>query len=101
MTRRENAMSPLERLFRLEVDFYRQLRTHAPALADTGDLHTSYAIQNGYEELLRSTGPVAALDVERLQNRLLLAADRRDILAASDSVQQLLGLTLQAARTRA
>jgi hypothetical protein len=46
-------MSPLEKLFRLEIDFHRRLRTLAPHEPDTGSVHTSYALQSGYEPLLR------------------------------------------------
>ena len=94
-------MSPLERLFRLEIEFYRQLRTQAPGLDYTGDLHTSYAMQSGYEQLLRTTGPVAAFDIERLKHHLFPAADPRDVLAAGNSLTQLLGLTLHNAISRA
>ena len=94
-------MTPLERLFRLEIDFHRRLRSHPCPPDDIGNLHTSYALQNGYEMLLRSTGPVAALDIERLKTRLRPVVDPRDILAASDSVSQLLGMSQRHVMTRA
>jgi hypothetical protein len=75
----------------LEIEFHRRLRT---AVAHTGDfrsLHTSYTLQSGYEPLLRSLGPVTARDIERLRDRLTLAGDPRDILAARDSLGQLPG----------
>ncbi|HKN71850.1 MAG TPA: hypothetical protein VJX30_12510 [Terriglobales bacterium] len=52
-----------------------------------------YALQSGYEQLIRSIGPVAAQDVETLRERLTLAGDARDVLAARDSVRQLLGIS--------
>ena len=85
-------MSPLERLFRLEIDFHRRLRTEAPGTADARALHTSYALQSGYEPLIRAAGATTAGDIEHLHDRLTLAGDARDVLAARDSLNQLLGL---------
>ena len=87
-------MSPLEQLFRLEVEFHRRLRTEAPGTGDAASLHTSFALQTGYEPLLRSIGPATLQDIETLRERLTLTADPRDILAARDSLKQLLGLRL-------
>jgi len=39
------AMPPLERLFRLEVEFHRRLRGEANEPPDSGGVHTSYALQ--------------------------------------------------------
>jgi hypothetical protein len=85
-------MPPLERLFRLEIEFHRRLRMQAPGTEDTRALHTSYALQSGYEPLIRAVGAVTAQDLDRLQARLVPAGDARDILAARDSLKQLLGL---------
>jgi hypothetical protein len=81
-------MAPLERLFALEIEFHRRLRTDAPGTADPSALHTSYALQYGYERLLRSLGGVTVQDVERLA----LSGDARDVLKARDSLARLLGL---------
>ncbi len=81
--------------------FARRLRIQACPPDDIGDLHTSYALQNGYDMILRSTGPVAARDIERLKNRFLLTADSREMLSARNSVKQLLGFTLHHSMTRA
>jgi hypothetical protein len=86
-------MTPLERLFRLEVEFHRRLRTQAPGTADARALHTSYALQAGYESLIRGAGGVSAQEVERLHASLALVGDPRDLLAARDSLKQLLGLS--------
>jgi hypothetical protein len=59
--------------------------------ADSGSLHTSYALQAGYEPLIWAAGRVTAHDVEMMKERLTLAGDTRDILAARDSMLQLLG----------
>jgi hypothetical protein len=86
-------MPPLEKLFRLEIEFHRRLRTQAPGTPDARALHTSYALQAGYEQLIRAAGTVTGQDIEQLQTRLTLAADTRDLLAARDSLKQLLGLS--------
>jgi hypothetical protein len=84
---------PLERLFLLEVEFHRRLRTHAPGTADAGSLHTSYALQSGYEALIRAVGTVTGHDIEQIRQRHALATDARDLLAARDSLKQLLGIS--------
>jgi hypothetical protein len=85
-------MTPLEQLFVLEIDFQCKLRTNAPGTTDPTALHTSYALQSGYEPLLRRIGRVTAQDIERLAERFMLAGDSRDVLAARDSLTRLLGL---------
>ena len=85
-------MSPLEQLFALEIEFHYKLRCEAPGTADPSALHTSYALQSGYESLLRQLGRVTVQDIDRLVNRLTLAGDTRDVLAARDSLTRLLGL---------
>ena len=84
-------MPPLEKLFRLEIEFHRRLRTQAPGTEDTRALHTSYALQSGYEPLIRAVGTVTVHDLDQLQARLALTGDARDLLAARDSLKQLLG----------
>ena len=86
-------MSPLERLFRLEIAFHFRLRMQALGTADAGSLHTSYALQSGYEPLIHTLGSVTAQDIDRLQARLTLAADPRDLLAARESLKRLLGIS--------
>jgi hypothetical protein len=85
-------VAPLEQLFTLEVEFQRRLRTQAPGTADAAWLHTSYALQMGYERLLQTVGRVASREVEVLRERFALSRDVRDVLAASDSMRQLLGI---------
>jgi hypothetical protein len=86
-------MPPLERLFLLEVEFHRKLRTQAPGTVDTRALHTSYALQSGYEPLIRSAGSIKAHDVELIRQRHAMAWDARDLLAARDSLKELLGIS--------
>jgi hypothetical protein len=85
-------MAPVERLFALEVEFHRRLRAEAPGSGDARALHTSYALQSGYERLIHQVGRVTVGDLETLVERFLLAADPRDVLAARDSIGRLLGL---------
>ncbi len=85
-------MTPLERLFRLEIEFHRRLRTEAPGTLDPRALHTSYALQSGYESLMRGTGASTIQDLERVHARLTMAGDARDVLAARDSLRDLLGI---------
>jgi hypothetical protein len=85
-------MSPLEQLFVLELEFHRKLRADAPGTADSTALHTSYALQSGYEPLLGQLGRVTHQEIERLVERFMLAGDARDVLAARDSLIGLLGL---------
>jgi hypothetical protein len=86
-------MSPLEKLFRLEIEFHRRLRTAAPGMIiEAGSLHTSFAIQTGYEQLIGETGFVTAREIEALRERFFFVCDQRDVMAASGSVSQLLGV---------
>ena len=85
-------MAPLETLFRLEIEFHHRLRTQAPGTGDAASVHASFALQSGCERLIRSLDPVAIRDVDRLRERLTLAGDTRDVLAARDSLHRLLGL---------
>jgi hypothetical protein len=85
-------MTPLERLFGLEVEFQRMLRSVALGTADATALHTSYALQAGYEALLRQTDRVTTQDIGKLAERFTLAEDARDVLAARDSLTRLLDL---------
>jgi hypothetical protein len=80
-------MSPVEKLFCLEIEFHRRLRMQALGTADAGALHTSY------EPLIRAAGRVTGRDVELIGQRHAMAADARDLLAARESLKQLLGLS--------
>lgn len=84
-------MTPLEQLFRLELEFHRRLRCDAHRGIDNA-LRTSYALQFGYERLMRQVASVTAVDIQRLADQLGLAGVQRDVLAARDSLTQLLGL---------
>ena len=51
------------------------------------------ALQSGYEPLIRQVGTATARDIELIRQRHTLAADARDLLAARDSLKQLLRLS--------
>lgn len=86
-------MTPLEQLFRREVEFHRLMREAAePHGAEAA--HTSFAIQHGYEGLIRGVGPTTGRAIETLSAKLMLAGDLRDVHAARDSVKRLLGISL-------
>jgi hypothetical protein len=88
-------MAPLLQLFALEVEFHRRVRSQALGAADTAALHTSYALQSGYEPLLRRIGRVTVRDIERLAERFAPADLPLEVLAARDSVIRLLGITTE------
>ena len=83
-------MPPLEKLFRLEIEFHRRLPTQAPGTANA--LHTSYALQAGHEAL------IAAAEIDQFRERPTFAGDPRDVLAARDSLGGLLGVPRPRAR---
>jgi hypothetical protein len=85
-------LAPLEELFTLELEFQRRMRQVAWSTEDGAAVHTSFALQSGYELLLRSVGRVTIGDVERLAARYSPAGDVRDVLRARDSLTALLGL---------
>jgi hypothetical protein len=93
-------MSPLEQLFRLEVVFHRRMRTLELGAGETIGLHTSYALQSGYDQLIGDIGVVTKQKIEQLRERLLLEGDGRDVLAACESVRQILGTGLVKSRIR-
>jgi hypothetical protein len=83
-------MEPLERLFALEVEFQRRIRTDALGTADAGPAHISYALQFGYERLLYLVGRVGIGEVDRVVERFNLRFDPRDVSAARRALQQIL-----------
>jgi hypothetical protein len=85
-------MAPLEQLMALEIEFHRRLRLVTPSADEGAALHTSFALQSGYEQLLRAVGRVTIIDVERLAARSLMTGDVRDVHHARDSLAGLLGL---------
>jgi hypothetical protein len=60
---------------------------------DSRALHTSYALQSGYEPLIRQVGTASGRDIEQIRQRHTLTTDSRDLLAARNSLKQFLGLS--------
>ena len=86
-------MNALDRLFLLELNFQRKLRTEGLGRTTVDGVRTSYALQCGYESLIQSVGrATTAREIEQLRERLIMAGDPRDVLAARDSLMQLLGI---------
>jgi hypothetical protein len=85
-------VTALERLFRLEVEFHRRLRTEIPRSLESQGLHTSYALQSGYEYLIQLARAARGADLEALKVRCLAASDARDVLAAQQSLVRILGI---------
>jgi hypothetical protein len=87
-------MAPLERLFALEVEFHRLLRQVGASAADGRAVHTSFALQSGYERLLGALGRVRISEIEHLAVRYshVRTGDVRDVRDARDSLVTLLGL---------
>jgi hypothetical protein len=90
-------MSPLERLFSLEVEYHRTPRAEGPTSGGADGLRTSYAISSGYDLLLKQIGGFPREEVERLRERFMLAGDARNVLAAGDSLKRLLCIEERAA----
>jgi hypothetical protein len=71
-------MSVLDRLYRLEIEFHRLFLAEGVDAVEAAGIHTSYALQNHYEPLLRA--------IERMMGM----GDPRDVQAASHSLRQLI-----------
>lgn len=84
-------MESLEKLFSLEIEFQRRLRKSS-GTPDPSSLHTSYALQAGYEPLIRRTNGVTLEQIEKMAQRLALSGDARDVLSAKDSLIDLFGV---------
>ncbi|WP_165227347.1 hypothetical protein [Aquisphaera insulae] len=85
-------MPVLERLYSLEVEFHRQFRAASANPAEAWSIHTSYALQNGYEPLIRSVGMVDAAMLSSLKERLGRGHDPRDVQAAFQSLRRLIAV---------
>jgi hypothetical protein len=84
-------MSVLDRLFRLEIEFHRLFRAEGVTALEAAGIHTSYALQNNYEPLLRTLGVVAPSDLAGATERMMGMGDPRDVRAAYHSLRQLIG----------
>jgi hypothetical protein len=83
-------MKPLEKLFMLEIEYHARLRAQGRGATEAPGIRASYALQCGYEALIRSAGRVVALELEGLCARFVQQADPRDVFAARDSLVAIL-----------
>lgn len=82
-------MSFLSQLYNLEIEFHRQFRHASLDAGEAWSAHTSYALQHGYERLLRSIGVVDPLALESIRDRMSQCEDPRDVMAAFHSLRRL------------
>jgi hypothetical protein len=86
-------MQPLEELFRCELEFHRRVRCEARGLPeDAAAAREAFGVVHGYAELIQAVAGATAKEIELMREKLSLVGDPRDVLAASDSVKQILGL---------
>jgi hypothetical protein len=83
-------MSVLERLYGLEIEFYRRFRVETIDAMEAAAVHTSYALQHGYEPLLRTIGTVDSSALTKAKERLMGTSDPRDVQAAYRSLENLI-----------
>jgi hypothetical protein len=81
-------MSVLDRLYRLEIEFHRQFRAEGINALGAAGVHTSYALQNNYEPLLRTVGIVDQAELASAAERMMGMGDPRDVRAAYHSLRQ-------------
>lgn len=81
-------MSVLDRLYRLEIEFHRLYRSEGLDARAAAGVHTSYALQNHYEPLLRTVGVIEQAELEAVAGRM--KGDPRDVRAAYRSLRQFL-----------
>jgi hypothetical protein len=87
------ARQPLERLFRCELEFHRRVRCEVRGQKeDAAAARESFGLIHGYGELIQALTGAEDKDIEAMKERLMMAGDTRDVLAACDSVKQLLGM---------
>jgi hypothetical protein len=85
-----HTMSVLDRLYRLEIEFHRLFRAEGVHAVEAAGIHTSFALQNGYEPLLRTIGIVAPADLAGATERMMGMGDPRDVQAAYHSLRRLI-----------
>lgn len=82
-------MSVLDRLYALEIEFHRIFRVERLGAPDASGVHLSYALQNGYEPLLRTLGVVAPVQLALATERMMGVCDPRDVQAAYRSLRHM------------
>jgi hypothetical protein len=88
----KHTMSILEFLYRLEIEFHRLFRAEGLNAVEAASIHTSYALQNNYEPMLRLIGVVTPSDLAGAAERMLGMGDPRDVQAAYHSLRQLINI---------
>lgn len=83
-------MSVLEQLYSLEIEFHRRFRSQFINAHEAESIHTSYALQQGYEPLLRTVGRVDLATLAAAKDRMAGQHDPRYAEAAFQSLRQLL-----------
>lgn len=86
----EDRSEALRELFLLELGFRWRLHGCLASAAEVEQLHAGYAIERGYERLIKRLGPVTDQELERTKERLILYGDPRDVLSTRDSLRQIL-----------
>jgi len=81
-------MSVLDRLYSLEVEFHRLFRAEGIHAMEAAGIHTSYALQNNYEQLLRLVGVIDPAALAEAADRMIGMGDPRDVQAALHSLRQ-------------
>ena len=82
-------MSDLDRLYSLEIEFHRLFRAEGINALEAASVHTSFALQNHYEPLLRMIGVVAPSELAGAAERMMGMGDPRDVQAAYHPIRQL------------
>jgi len=83
-------MTALDRLYNLEIEFHRLYRAEGISPIDAAGIHTSYAMQNQYEPLLRTLGAVDPSDLAGATERMMGMSDPRDVRAAFHSLRRII-----------
>jgi hypothetical protein len=88
-TEGKHTTSGLDRLYRLEIESHRRFRADGVNAAEAAGVHTSYALQNHDEPLLRTIGVVNPADLVRATEQMTGMGDPRDVQAAYHPIRQL------------
>jgi hypothetical protein len=83
-------MTALDRLYNLEIEFHRLYRAEGISPIDAAGIHTSYAMQNHYEPLLRMLGAIEPSELAEASERMMGMCDPRDVRAAFHSLRQII-----------
>ncbi|ODU00546.1 MAG: hypothetical protein ABS79_03140 [Planctomycetes bacterium SCN 63-9] len=86
-------MSVLEQLYRLEMEFHRLTEAQSISELEAESIHTSYALQQGYEPLLRTVGVVDTASLAATKDRMAGLYGPRRAEAAFRFLRQLLPLS--------